>query len=104
MVIKNKIYKIDMGGMKIVGDYLLAGSWGFSVLSLVAKMNLSSATDIVQLVVAALGIAYMLFVKLPSDYKMNKLKRQRETLEIESINRELDGEGCEDCSCHSKEK
>ena len=102
MVIKYKTQKKNMDGMKIVGDYLLAGSWGFSVLSLVAKLNLSSATDVVQLLVAGLGIAYMLFVKLPSDYKMNKLKRQREILEIETINRELDGDGgCEDCSCNS---
>jgi cell shape-determining protein MreC len=75
---------------KIVEEILASSVWGVSVASLVLDWDIHGVTTTLQLIVAIAGAIYFLFIKIPHDFKINRLNRKKARLENEVLKHEIE--------------
>tara|TARA_R110000744_G_scaffold136515_2_gene246436 strand:+ start:167 stop:427 length:261 start_codon:yes stop_codon:yes gene_type:complete len=75
---------------KFIEEILASSVWGISVASIVLDWNLQGFMLIVQFAVALAGAIYFIAVKIPHDYKNNKLTRKHTELQNEVLKNEIE--------------
>jgi ABC-type cobalamin transport system permease subunit len=75
---------------KLIEQVLASSVWGASVAALVLDWNLQGFVVIVQFIVALAGAIYFIGVKIPHDFKNNKLNRKRTSLQNEVLQHEIE--------------
>tara|TARA_R110000803_G_scaffold206604_1_gene273981 strand:- start:675 stop:962 length:288 start_codon:yes stop_codon:yes gene_type:complete len=75
---------------KLIEEVLASSVWGASVAALVLDWNLQGFVVIVQFIVAIAGAIYFIAVKIPHDFKNNRLTRRRTSLQNEVLKHEIE--------------
>tara|TARA_R110000868_G_scaffold7826_2_gene41218 strand:+ start:141 stop:383 length:243 start_codon:yes stop_codon:yes gene_type:complete len=75
---------------RTLADYITGGLVGFSIMDLINGFDVRSLADWSQFILALGGIIYLFGIKIPHDYKMNKLNRIGKDIENEIAQQELE--------------
>ena len=75
---------------KIIEEVLASSVWVVSVASLVLDWDVQGFMIIVQLVVALSGAIYFVVIKIPHDFKNNRLNRRKTELQNEVLKHEIE--------------
>lgn len=75
--------------IKGIETILASSLWGVSVASLVLEWDVQGFTAILQLVVAISGSIYFVIIKIPHDFKHNRLNRRQTQLQNEVLRNEI---------------
>jgi|TARA_B110000914_G_C15223330_1_gene336127 hypothetical protein len=75
---------------KLIETVLVSGVWGLSVSSLVWGLELEGFTTVIQLAVAIAGLGYLIFIKIPHEWKINKMNRRRAKLQNQVLKHEIE--------------
>ena len=73
-------------------DAFLAGIWGLTIVDLLLFVDLNSydVDEFIKTLLAIAGLIYLVAVKIPHEYKNNKLNRQIKKEELEKLEMEND--------------
>lgn len=80
-----------MKGLYLMFDTFLAGIWGLTMIDLLVIMNIGSfniVDDGIKTLLAAAGVFYLVFVKIPHEIKNNRINRGIKKLEKEKLEME----------------
>ena len=76
--------------IKGIETVLASSLWGVSVASLVLEWDVQGFTALLQLVVAISGSVYFVIIKIPHDFKHNRLNRRQTELQNQVLKNEIE--------------
>tara|TARA_R110002074_G_scaffold98263_3_gene212725 strand:+ start:2500 stop:2757 length:258 start_codon:yes stop_codon:yes gene_type:complete len=76
--------------IKGIETVLASGLWGVSVASLVLEWDVQGFTALLQLIVAISGSVYFVIIKIPHDFKHNRLNRRQTELQNQVLKNEIE--------------
>jgi len=82
-----------MKGLYLLFDTFLAGIWGLTIIDLLTIIdvkNYNIIDDGIKTLLAAAGLFYLIFVKIPHEISNNRLNRKIKAEELEKIEMEND--------------
>jgi len=80
-----------MKSLYLLFDTFLAGIWGLTMIDLMTVVNVNSydvIDDGIKTLLAAAGLFYLIFVKIPNDIVNNNISRRIKKEELEKLEME----------------
>tara|TARA_R110000772_G_scaffold18905_2_gene53250 strand:+ start:733 stop:1014 length:282 start_codon:yes stop_codon:yes gene_type:complete len=74
-------------GLYQIIDVFVTGIWGLTIIDLIIFVDLNNFKNLdnaIKILLAAAGLFYLVFIRIPNEYKMGKLNRREKKAEAEN--------------------